>query len=419
MLDLLKKRSYLPLFLTQFFGAFNDNAFKLAMLTLISYHITKTQGASEFYQAIAGALFIFPFFIFSAMAGQIADRLDKSLIARWIKLFELILMGFGGLGLYYQNIWILFIVLTGMGIHSTFFGPIKYAILPDHLAREELMGATALIEGSTFIAILLGTTLGTLAIGDSSPRTPIAIILTLLAATIGFVSSFFIPKTPPHQAVEDFNWHLWDATKQMILDVTKNYRALPAILAISWFWLIGGVMLTKLPDYIHYVLNANSMVFALFLALFSIGIAIGSVTISAFLQGRIIMRYVPYCMMLLSIFAYDLYAITPQNPNSGDLYDFITFLTYPIHIRIIFDFLMFSFCCGLFTVPLYAYLQVCADELHRARIIAVNNVINAFFMVIGAILVMILVKLSIGISTFFVVLAALNLIASAVLWFYL
>jgi MFS family permease len=277
---LLSKRKFLPLFLTQFFGAFNDNAYKLAMLTLISYHLSQSQTQSEYYQALAGALFIIPFFIFSATSGQLVDKYDKALMSRLVKVFEVILMIFGGFAFYFGNITLLMCTLTGMGIHSAFFGPIKYGILPDHLPKEDLLAATGLIEASTFLAILLGTTFGTLAIGAKNTAPVIPIFMTLFAAFAGLFSSLFIPNAPSSLSTLKVDYNIWRATVAMLKQARKDLGTLLAILTISWFWLIGAVILTKLPDYAHYVLGAKTTVFALFLALFSIGIALGSLLIS-------------------------------------------------------------------------------------------------------------------------------------------
>ena len=192
VINLLKKRAFLPLFLTQFFGAFNDNAFKFAMLTLISYHLAQSQEQSEHYQAIAGILFFMPFFFFSATAGQLADKYNKANITRVIKVFEVLLVSIGGLAFYLGNTWLLMVTLTGLGIHSTFFGPIKYAILPDLLPQQQLLGATALIEASTFLAILLGTLSGTLSIGGIKAGSMYAIVLTGGVALFGLTASLFI-----------------------------------------------------------------------------------------------------------------------------------------------------------------------------------------------------------------------------------
>lgn len=413
---LLKKKTFLPLFLTQFFGAFNDNAFKLSMLTLISYHLSSSQAQSEYYQALAGALFILPFFLFSATAGQLADKYDKAIMARIVKLFELLLMSVGGYALYEGNIFLMLTVLTGMGVHSTFFGPVKYAILPDHLKREQLLGATALIEASTFIAILLGTTLGALSIGSEQTHVGHAVFITNAVAILGFIASLFIPKAQCEASDLKVDWYPWRATKAMLSGVNKNKGLFPTILAISWFWLIGAVMLTKLPDYIHYVLGANTSVFALFLALFSIGIAIGSIAINHLLSGLITLRYVPVAMVLLSVFAFDLAYISPNKPIVEPLIGLSTFLSNLINIRIIADFFLLSFCGGLFVVPLYTYIQVSAKEGERARTIAANNIMNALFMVIGTILVMLLLHFSASITLVFFILSLLNAAAALGFW---
>lgn len=295
--SLLQERRFLPLFLTQFFGAFNDNAFKLAMLTLISYHLSHNQAQSEYYQAIAGALFILPFFLFSATSGQLADKYDKALMTRLVKVFELILMIIGSFALYRGSILLMMITLTGMGIHSAFFGPIKYAILPDHLPRQDLLGATGLIEASTFVAILLGTTLGTLSIGSTSAIPYMAMVMTISAAFAGLISSMYIPPAPSRILYLKVDLNVWRATVSMLQQAKEEPGVLLAILTISWFWLIGAVLLTKLPDYTHYVLGADTTVFAVFLGLFSIGIALGSLTINRILQGRISLTIVPVAMV--------------------------------------------------------------------------------------------------------------------------
>lgn len=416
---LFRKREFLPLFITQFFGAFNDNAFKLAMLTLVSYYLSHSQTQSEHYQAIAGGLFILPFFLFSATAGQLADRYDKAILTRLIKLLELLLMILGGFALYYANTFLLMATLTGMGIHSTFFGPIKYAILPDQLPHCELLNATALIEASTFLAILLGTTLGALSINNQTGHAIYAIALTNVAALIGLITSFFIPPAPGATSSLRINWRIIQATRQMLGQVIHNKNVLPTIIIISWFWLIGAVMLTKLPDYTHYVLRANTHVFALFLALFSIGIAAGSLAISKFLRGRISLRYVPFTMVLLSICAADLSWATPDDIVPDHLQSLLEFLLNMRNWRIIIDFSLFSFCSGLFIVPLYTYLQVSCQEQERARTIAANNIFNALAMVIGSILIIILLHFKVAISSIFMILAVSNVIMAAAFWYVL
>ena len=415
-MHLLKERKFLPLFLTQFFGAFNDNAFKLAMLTMISYHLSHSQTQSEYYQALAGALFIVPFFIFSATSGQLADKYDKAIMTRLVKVLEVVLMIMGSFAFYLGNIFFMMLTLTGMGAHSAFFGPIKYAILPDHLPRKDLLGATSLIEASTFLAILLGTTLGTLSIGTTNNTPFIAIFMTVIAAFIGLISSFFIPRAPSSVPDLKVDFHLWRATLMMLKQANNEPGALLAILTISWFWLIGAVLLTKLPDYTHYVLGANTEVFALFLALFSIGIAIGSLMINRILHGGITLSIVPWAMLMLTGFTFDLYWASPVFDAQEPLLSLTTFFTYFSHWRIAFDLFMLAISAGLFVVPLYTFLQIVSQPETRARTIAANNIYNSLFMVFGTLLVMVLLRLKIAIPQVFLILSLLNTIVAVGLW---
>lgn len=415
--ELLKKRTFFPLFLTQFFGAFNDNVFKFAMLTQISYHLSKSQGQSELYQAVASALFILPFFFLSATAGQLADKFNKANLIRVIKLFEVLLVTIGGLAFYYGNTFLLMATLTGMGVHSTFFGPIKYAILPDHLPRKQLLGATALIEASTFVAILLGTILGSLSIGGVKTASIYAIALVGVVALAGLVTSLFVPPARSVAADLHVNWHVWGATKQMIKDVVINKRVVPVIFAISWFWLIGAVVLTKLPDYTNYVLRADAAVFAVFLALFSVGIALGSIVINRLLAGKITLRYVPHAMLLLSLFSVDLCWASPDKvDNVLPLQSIMQFFSHLTHWRIAIDLFLLAVSGGLFAVPLYTYLQVVSDGGMRSRTVAANNIINALFMVLGTGLVMLLVHFHVAIAYVFLILGILNGFAVIVFW---
>jgi MFS family permease len=410
LIYLLKKQHFFPLFLTQFFGAFNDNAFKFSMLTLISYFLTNSQAESEHFQAIASGLFIFPFFLLSATAGQLADKYDKSKLTRIIKLLEILLTTVGGVGLYFGNIFLMMITLVGFGIHSTFFGPIKYAILPDHLQKKDLLGATALIEASTFLAILLGTTLGTMSIAGVGGGAAYSILLIIAIAIAGFAASWFIPKTPQFKALKvDLN--PYTATRRMFKRVLVNPGNIPVFFGISWFWLIAGIIIIKLPDYTNYVLRAQTEVFALFLALFSIGIGVGSFLISYRLKGVVTLKYIPHTLVLLSVFLIDLYFATPKLTDIPSQ-NFSEFFQHLTSFRITLDLFFLAFSCGIFLVPLYAYLQTATMAKLRARTIAANNISNAFFMVIGSIFVMVLLNYEISITTVFFILGILNLLAA-------
>ncbi|SPX62822.1 2-acylglycerophosphoethanolamine acyltransferase [Legionella feeleii] len=322
----------------------------------------------------------------------------------------------GAFALYYQTVFLMMIVLTGMGIHSSFFGPLKYAILPDLLPRPLLLNATALIESSTFLAILLGTTFGALVIGSTDAHISYAIVLTNIIAILGLLSSLLIPNTPPKIETLKVDWRVWHATRLMLKETMLNKKVLPTIFTISWFWLLGAVVLTKLPDYMHYVLNADTTVFAVFLALFSIGIAFGSIAIGYFLGGKITLKYVPLAMLLLSAFAIDLYFASPKVTSTLPLQELSVFFTQINNIRVTIDFFLFSFCGGLFIVPLYTFLQVASEDDMRARVIASNNIFNALFMVLGSLLVMFLLYLQLGITVIFLILAILNAIVAIGLW---
>jgi MFS family permease len=409
--NILKQRNFLPLFLTQFFGAFNDNAFKLSMLTLISYGLSKSQVESEYFQVLAGGIFILPFFIFSATAGQLADKFDKSVLTLLVKIFELGIIIIGSLAIWKHSIFFMMLTLMFLGIHSTFFGPIKYAILPDLLPRHQLMFATALIEASTFVAILLGTTFGALTIetSDHIINTKYSIIMVVIVSISGLISSLFIPKAPGNSRVK-IDWKLWHATYFMLLSIFHHKKTYPVVGVISWFWMMGAITLTKLPDYTHYVLAVNTTVLAIFLTLFSLGIALGSLTIGYWLKDQITLKYVSLTMILVSLFIMDFSYASPEQHfiDNNTLQTVGQFISSIRSWRIMFDFFMFSFCSGLFIVPLYTHLQVCGQDGKRARLIASNNILNALGMVFGTLLVMLLLKLNMSIAGVFFIIALLN-----------
>ena len=333
-------------------------------------------------------------------------------MTRLIKILELFLMIIGSIALYWGNIFLMMFTLTGLGIHSTFFGPIKYAILPDHLPKKDLLGATGLIDASTFIAILLGTTMGTLSAGTSSSKPYMAVFLTVVVALAGLLCSLFIPKAPSKSENLKIDSQIWRETYRLLKQATEHSGILLAILILSWFWLLGTVVLTKLPDYTNYVLGANNTVFALFLALFSIGIAFGSVTVNFIFKGQIKLSMVPWAMFGFTCFSMDLYWATFDIREQDSLLTIITFFTTFMHWRIAFDLFMMAFSAGLFVVPLYTYLQFVSPPELRARIIATNNIYNSMFMVAGTLMVISLLHFSAAIPQIFLILSILNAIAA-------
>jgi MFS family permease len=356
-----------------------------------------------------------PFFLFSATAGQLADKFDQAKIIRVIKLFEIVLVFIGGIAFYYGMTWLLMLVLTGMGVHSTFFGPIKYSILPNLLQRQLILGATALVEASTFMAILLGTLAGTLTIGGVRAGSYVVTIVIGGVAIAGFLSSCFIPQTFPQTTNWPMDWNLLRATKSMIKATLANAKLAPAIFVISWFWLIGAVILTKLPDYTNYVLRGDSTVFAVFLALFSIGIATGSLIINSFLSGKNSLRFVPHAMVFMSFFIGDLYWVSPDNLSNLPLESITQFFNQSLHCRIAMDLFLLALSGGVFVVPLYTFLQLVSDGRVRSQTIAANNIINALFIVAGMGLVSLLLYFRVAIVQVFLMLALLNLVV-VVFW---
>lgn len=383
---LLGTRRFLPLFCTQFLGAFNDNVLKNALVILITYVIAERTGQNaQIMVTVAAGIFILPFFLFSSIAGQLADKYEKSKLTRIIKLVEVFIMMGAVAGFYLEDAYILLAALFLSGVQSTFFGPIKYSILPDHLHKDELIGGNALIEAGTFLSILLGTIIGgVMVLAENGTLTVSAIIM--LSAIIGLVSSFFMPKALPPAPNMRLNLNLITETWRIIQYSRGSRDVFLSILGISWFWLIGATFLSQFPTYAKNVLGGNEHVVTLFLTVFSVGIGIGSLFCNRLLKGRVEATYVPAAALGITFFTLDLvYASGQLKPVAGAALGLAAFLASPEYWRILFDLLMISACGGIYIVPLYAIMQTRSDKDHRSRTIASNNVMNALFMVVAAI----------------------------------
>ncbi len=380
---LFATRRFLPLFVTQFLGAANDNLFKNAMVILTLYALA-AQGGGQVLVTMAAGVFILPFFLFSATAGQLADKYDKGRLIRIIKFAEIVIMGLGAAGLALGQVWFLLAVLFLMGAQSAFFGPLKYAILPQHLAEHELVGGNALVEAGTFLAILLGTIAGGLLIlGEGGVATVSALVLALAVA--GFAAALAIPKAPPGSPSLRINPNIWAETKAILAHARQGRAVFLSILGISWFWLVGATFLSQFPAFAKDVLASNEQVVTLFLTVFSVGIALGSVLSARLLKGEVSARYAPIAAIGISVFALDLALSTPGLAVPGqELMGVAGFLGSLHNWRILADLLLIAVCGGLYIVPLYSILQTRADEAHRARTIAANNVMNALFMTVAA-----------------------------------
>lgn len=403
-------RRFLPLFLTQFLGALNDNLFKNALVMLVTYRIAAITGQNaQFLVTLAAGLFILPFFLFSAIAGQVADKFDRAALTRIIKTVEIVIMAIAVIGFMLQNSWLLFLVLFGMGTHSTFFGPIKYALLPQQLAQRELLAGNAYIEAGTFLAILSGTILGSVLILQPHGRMIVSAVL-LLVAIAGYLSSRKIPTAPATAPALRLAWNIWRETGRIISYSYQDRQVFLCVLGISWFWLIGATLLAEFAPFVKTTLHATPAVVTLLLTIFSVGIGIGSVVCNRLLRGRVRARYVSLACLGISLFGIDLY-FTSRHFHMAEtaFFSLWSFVTLLAGLHIVFDLLMIAIFGGLYIVPLYATMQHRAPAEHMARVIAANNVMNALFMVIAVLLILGLLAFSLTIPEIFLCVFLANL----------
>lgn len=407
---LLKTRRFLPLFLTQFLGAFNDNVFKNALIILITFTAVEQSALSpQIMITIAAGIFILPFFLFSAIAGQLADRHDKARLIRIIKTIEIVLMLGAALGFYLQSTGLLMLILFLMGTQSAFFGPIKYGILPDQLEKNELIGGNALIDSSTFVSILLGTICGGLLIMMDNGALIIS-CLVITVSVLGLVSSFSIPATQPVDATLKVNYNFLFETFAIIQQAHQHPVIFRSILGISWFWLFGASFLSQFPTFAKDVIGGNEQVVTLFLATFTVGIAIGALLCNRLLKGEIAATYVPLGIIGMTLFTVDLYfasnSLTDVSPavliGAGEYLQSLT------HWRILIDLLGISICGGIYIVPLYAIIQDRAELSHMSRTFAATNILNALFMVVSALAISMMLARDYTVVQIFLTIAAVN-----------
>ncbi len=416
-LHLIRSRRFLPLFITQFLGAVNDNLLKTALVTLVTYEAFADPSTTRIVVAIATAIFIFPYFPFSAMAGQLADKYDKTRLIRLIKLWEVGVMllavaGFAATGETF--IFFELAVLFLLGVQATFFGPVKYGILPDLLATEDLMTGNALIEAGTFLAILLGTIAGGLLIVAPSGRMIVSMAL-LGFALGGWAVSLLIPRARRAAPELRISFNLWTETVEILRFAGAHRELKLAIVAISWFWLVGAVFLSQFPTYAKETLGAGAGVETLFLATFSLGIGAGSVLCGRLLRGEVSARLAPVGAVGMALFSVDLYGVSGRTGGGeGALIDVAGFLGQLAHWRLLADLFLIALCGGLFTVPLYALLQARSEVSHRSRVVAANNVMNAIFIVASGAISAVLLKSGLNVPQIFLVVGLANIGAAIV-----
>ncbi|HEY0147744.1 MAG TPA: MFS transporter [Allosphingosinicella sp.] len=415
-LSLLGKRRFLPLFVTQFLGAFNDNLYKSAMVILVTYAIYSDPTKEATFNAIAGGLFILPFFLFSALAGQLADSGDKARIIRIVKTAEIFIMIGGAIGLILHNIPILLAGLFAMGVHSSFFGPIKYAILPQHLEHDEVLAGTGLVEAGTYIAILLGTIAGGL-LGADWPQ--IAAGGVLFVAALGWFAGRQVPPAPPEAdaPTAKMDWHIVRASITLVNATLHIPRLFLAIVAISFFWMMGAILAAQFPPLVKNVLHADEQVATIFLAVFSVGVGLGSVLINRLLKGRVLAVYSPASALAMGAFICHLYWNVLQWPAPGEaLMDLKTFIVMPRAEWILFDLFGVAVSGGMFVVPLYAFLTTTVPKSETARTVAANNIVNSGGMVLAALILTALVQIGVSVEETLLMVAVASVIAAYLAW---
>ncbi|MBV1687619.1 MFS transporter [Novosphingobium sp. G106] len=411
---LIGTRRFLPLFITQLLGAFNDNLFKNAMVLYVVYSVYNSEAQEAKFSAIASGLFIIPFFVLSALSGQLADMRDKARIIRIVKFCEILIMLVGGAGLVlaWQGIAVttaaiplMLAALFAMGIHSTFFGPIKYAILPQHLHADEVLAGTGLVEAGTYMAVLAGTILA------GWINVEWAALIVVLTAILGYFTGRQVPPAPPLTAAQPLDFHVFRASGTLIRNTMHERRVFFAIIAISFFWTIGAVLFIQFPPLAKNVLHASKEVASLFLVIFSVGIAIGSMAINALLKGTVSARFSPASVVVMGAFVVAFHFVCRlwgQEPLDG-LLDVAGFIAQPLAVPLLLTLLGIAIAGGMFVVPLYAFLTTSVDKSQTARTIAANNIVNSGAMVVGSVLAVGLSALGVSIADQLLLVAAMCL----------
>ena len=406
---LLAERRFLPFFLTQFFGAGNDNVFKFAFTVLATYSAAEWGGMDpRSAGAVIGGVFILPFVLFSATAGQLADKVDKAALIRFIKNLEIAIMLVIAAGFVRQVVPLLFAGVFLMGLHSTLFGPVKYAYLPQHLEESELVGGNGMVEMGTFVAILLGTILGGVLVGLPGVGPDWVAATTLALAIAGRIAAGFVPASPASDPGLAINWNPFTETWKNLGHARRNRTVFLSLLGISWLWFFGSIFLTTFTGFAKETLGGDQNVVTLLLAAFSIGIGVGSLLCEKLSGHKVEIGLVPFGSIGMTVFAVDLWfaskGMTPAAALSGPS----AFLADHAHWRVMADLFLLAMFSGFYSVPLYALIQSRCEPSHRARIIAANNILNALFMVVASIMAAALLHASLSLPQLYLVVGLLN-----------
>jgi MFS family permease len=408
---LLRQRRFAPFFWTQFCGAANDNLFKFAFTVLVTYQLQVAWMPPSLAGLVIGALFILPFVLFSATSGQLADKLEKQRLMRFVKWLEIGIMLLATYGFLRSNVSVLLACIFLMGTHSTLFGPVKYAYLPQHLGERELTGGNGMVEMGTFVAILLGNVAGGLIVAIPEVGARWAGISCIALACVGRLAAQWIPVSPATDPGLEINWNPVTETWRNLRLAHGDKVVFRSLLGISWMWFFGAVFLSQFPAFAKEVLHGDEHVASLLLVVFSVGVGIGSLLCERLSGRHVEIGIVPLGAIGMTVFTVDLYFATRALPASS-LMGVGAFLGTSAHWRIVADLTLLSLSAGLYSVPMYALVQLRAQASHRARIIAANNILNALFMVVSAVLAGALLQAGCTIPQVFLVLAIGNVLVA-------
>ncbi len=418
---LLKQKRFAPFFWTQFAGAANDNIFKVAFTALVTYQTALFEGVDAKTAAfVISAIFILPFVLFSATSGQISDKFDKARVMRFVKSLEIVIMMIGGAGFLLHNVWLLYAGTFLMGLHSTLFGPVKYAYLPQQLNERELVGGNGMIEMGTFVAILAGTIVGG-ELADLGATGPAVVAMVCLGVAIaGRIVVSFVPASPSDQPDLVINWNPLTETWRNLKLAREQRAVFLSLLGISWLWFFGATFLTSFFNFAKDVLGGDPQVVTLLLATFSIGIGTGSLLCERLSRGKVEIGLVPFGSIGMTVFAVDLYfashALQPAGIANSSLIGAVAFVTDAAHRvahwHVMIDLFLLSMFGGLYSVPLYAMIQSRSKPSHRARIIAANNILNSMFMIVSSLMAIALFSFGFTIPQLFLITGLLNAVVA-------
>jgi 1-acyl-sn-glycerol-3-phosphate acyltransferase len=413
---LLKQRRFAPFFWTQFAGAANDNLFKFAFTVMVTYQLSVSWLPPAMAGLAIGALFILPFLLFSATSGQLTDKFEKTSMIRFVKNLEIVIMLIAAFGFMSSNVAVQVPVLLGctflMGLHSTLFGPVKFAYLPQALNERELTGGNGMVEMGTFVAILIGQIVGGLLVAMPQVGAKYVAIACIVLALVGRAVSHFIPAAPATDPDLKINWNPVTETWRNLKLAHENIVVFRSMLGISWMWFFGAVFLSQFPSFAKEVMHGNEQVASLLLVVFSIGIATGSLLCEVLSKRHVEIGLVPFGAIGMSVFAIDLYFASRGMPAS-EIMGVSAFLSQPAHWRVLADLALLSLFAGLYSVPMYALIQLRSQATHRARIIAANNILNALFMIVSSILAGALLKAAFTIPQIFLFVGIANAVVAA------